>query len=517
MTLATDEIVEIEEEDLSKPEAEHKLKKDRTFYEFLDNFAGQSSVRCELFRDQPRMWAGKNTRGYVTTYDGTDLTIAEIQAAHGGGTFRLVIKTPTKSGRWVIRDQYTIEIQGDPIIAGLNPSPTEATASQEKTSMSDEAVKQAFEFARSATEKAESRNNGSDLEVLGGLMENFQKTQEHSNTQLLDFLKAQTNQPKDNAAEQVFELMKTNLQGEGSRLAALRDAHEAELRQKATFHEGQIERLQDRHDRDMQSAKDAALREIDGLKTANAAAIEAFKNGFEMRLEALKETVKRYEREIDQKNQELVELRARKEKGPLDALKEMAAIKTAMDEFSPSGGDDDEPKGLAAKALDALGPLAERFAMNLSAPAAAPEAPAQLPPGGEDDPIVEVKMSDGSTRQMPRSQLIHLQQMQARQQAEAEAAAAGPQMNLPPEQIQVAVTYMENAFNNQIDPEVFAQSARSSVPGEIIDFLKEHGVDPFIDIVAKLGPDSVLASVRGRTFVRKVAECLLPPSSEKAE
>jgi hypothetical protein len=299
---ATAEEIKAEEKKLPA-ETNYENKKSESFYDFLSSFADQNAVRCELYRDKPREWGGKNTRGYITDYDGTDLTVDEIKETHGGGTFRVIIKTPAKSGKWMIRDQHVLQISGDPLI--FDSDKQGAPSLQEKQpSMSEEAVKQAFEFADRATERAAAgqNNSGNELEVMGNLMERFHQSQENSNERFLEFMRTQAAAPKeDGASEKVFELMKTNLEGEGSRLTALKASHEAEMRQKEIFHQGQIERLQDRQDREMLAAREAAVREIESVKSSQLAASEAFKNGFEMRLEALKETIKRYERELEQK------------------------------------------------------------------------------------------------------------------------------------------------------------------------------------------------------------------------
>jgi hypothetical protein len=67
---------------------------------------------------------------------------------------------------------------------------------------------------------------------------------------------------------------------------------------------------------------------------------------------------------------------------------------------------------------------------------------------------------------------------------------------------------MEGAVQNGTDPVVFASSARSAIPGDILAAIEKMGIDEFLNSIA-LPQDSNLRSQRGRNFARTVAQTLL--------
>ena len=76
-----------------------------------------------------------------------------------------------------------------------------------------------------------------------------------------------------------------------------------------------------------------------------------------------------------------------------------------------------------------------------------------------------------------------------------------------PDEVKMAVTFMENAVRNGTEPEKFARGARNLVPGDVLSFIQRVGVDAFLDKV--VDASSPLASVRGRQFARAVAKILV--------
>jgi hypothetical protein len=68
---------------------------------------------------------------------------------------------------------------------------------------------------------------------------------------------------------------------------------------------------------------------------------------------------------------------------------------------------------------------------------------------------------------------------------------------------------LENSLINGTTAEVFVQSARSSIPTGIIQAIRVMGIDQFVSQFVRMDENSHLATVRGRSFLRKVAHLLV--------
>jgi len=96
-----------------------------------------------------------------------------------------------------------------------------------------------------------------------------------------------------------------------------------------------------------------------------------------------------------------------------------------------------------------------------------------------------------------------------KEKMEKEIMGMDSEINIDDKSIEIATQYIEAAYRNGIDPKVFANSARSSIPGPILEYVRGKGIDSFLDNVAKLDGSSALTTVAGREYVRNVAKCLL--------
>jgi uncharacterized membrane protein YkoI len=301
----------------------------------------------------------------------------------------------------------------------------------------------------------------------------------------------------------------------GNNLQAVRIAHDSEMKELRSFHRSELGRREDRFERELDNSRKATDREIESLKSAHQVAIDSQRIGYDMRIDGLKDQKKSMERELNELKTELAALRGRKDMTPVQQMQGLVEIKNAMESVMPSAAEE-VPKAGWERALDAmmgsslLEGVAERIA---SGP---PGEQQQQPP---QEQMVQIRRPDGQIVSVPASYVAQAQaQAAARQQASG--MADGPPQNQEPElsvdpgDVSKAVMFIEAAIRNGTAPEIFAASARNMIPADILTYIKGKGVDHFLNNVAKLEDGSPLATVVGRTYVRKVAKFLLEGTTE---
>jgi len=310
---------------------------------------------------------------------------------------------------------------------------------------------------------------------------------------------------------------------------------------KSTY-ESQIMTLRTTYESQISSLRESHAREI-SAQTLLTATRDTVGQG----------EVKRLEREVIELRAENKELRARKEKGPLEMFKEVNELK----ELVGADGDGEEKGAIAQVAeIIANSQIAVSLAKKLGGPDPTAQPPQQqLPPPhvpyvGQDGRmyvhdgqggVAEVRPQQPMLRRKkqarpapvapppapppppegapPEVQQAYEQAAQQHQQAEADHAMAVREarivesaQELPMDMVQAAVQYLENAFRANADnPDVVAQSLRSQalVPESVVKFLREHGVDVLMDRVARLDSSSPLSTQAGRNWIRKVVKGLL--------
>jgi hypothetical protein len=156
-----------------------------------------------------------------------------------------------------------------------------------------------------------------------------------------------------------------------------------------------------------------------------------------------------------------------------------AAPEAANDETAPPGD-----------AIDAA--LAE---MEQPADAAAPPAPAQ-----------PRQIAQGS--QLARPNPRQRQMVRGPQPAQPVALPRLKGKPPTPEEVKIAVEYLENAVGRGAKADEVARAAKALIPGRTLTYIKSVGVDNFLKSVADSKPGSPLTTQLGRTFVRQVATFL---------
>jgi hypothetical protein len=300
----------------------------------------------------------------------------------------------------------------------------------------------------------------------------------------------------------------------GNNIQAIRIAHESEMKEMRSFHRGEISRREDRFEKELDNVRKAAEREVDTLKAAHQVAVDSQRIGFEMRIDGLKDQKKQLERELNESKTELAALRGRKDMTPVQQMQGLVEIKNAMESIMPTP-DEASPKAGWERALEAIvgSPFMEGVGQRIAegGPAAAQPEP--------EEQMVRIKRPDGQIVNVPAS---YVAQAQAARAARAQASgmedappeAQSPEITVDPADVQKAVVFIEAAIRNGTPAEIFAASARNMMPADILAHIKSKGVDHFLNNVAKLEDGSPLATVVGRTYVRKVAKFLLEGTTE---
>jgi hypothetical protein len=501
---------------VGKPDQKAEIEDKESVYDWLSAFGDHGEIIVTLNRTSPKNWGGVQTSGMLGNYD-MDLNEEAIYAEHGGGKFQLKVYRKNAKGRREYVNARTFEIAGAPKLeklrgaaatTGGNENPTLAGKAMDALAAVAESERRAAAEARAAG----NNNQGMDLAAMQALnaplLAQIQSLSEQ-NVALQARIFEMANKPADNSSQdKLFDIMSNKETSHGNDIQAIRASHDSELRQMREFNREEIKRRDARFEKELDHARLASTREIETLKLAHAQAMESQRLGYDMRIDSLKETQKRIDRELSEARTEVIALRAKKELSPLEQMQGVVELKNA---FAALGPEEAEPKSVWEKAAEGAAPLIEAAAMRLAGAGGGEQVQAQE----AEDPMVQVTLTDGRVTHMPRSQALRLRAQAEQQQAQhQEAVAQGTAINIDEASIKLATGYMENAFSNGISPEVFANSARSSIPGPILDHLKQHGVDVFLDSVSKIDASSRLATVDGRNYVRQVASYLLRGTAE---
>ena len=497
-------------------------------YDWLSDLGTTGAIKAKLKRIKPKttIYKGRvvNCGGTLDEYE-EPVTEEQIRQEHGGGKFQLIVQIMGKNKggnpQWKYHGSRTFEIAGDPDVRRLLLA--EDMPDKDSASSGDGVVAQAMNMSMRLTQDAQDRadasqrTGGTDHEAMRMMLEPMQQqiatlsaALTAKETQVFEML----NKPVDNTSQdRLFGIMESKETAHGNNLQTIRIAHEAEMKELRSFHRGEIVRREDRFEKEIDNSRKATDREVESLKSAHQVAIDSQRIGFDMRIDGLKDQKKHLERELSENKTELATLRGRKDMTPVQQMQGLVEIKNAMEAVMPSAVEE-VPKAGWERALDAMmgSPLLEGVAQRI----------AEGPPGeqAQQEPMVQIRRQDGQVVSVPASYVAQAQAARAaREQAGGEDPAPAPQeqepeMSIDPVEVKKAVLFIEAAVRNGTAPEIFAASARNMIPANILTYIKVKGVDHFLNNVAKLEDGSPLATVIGRTYVRKVAKFLLEGTTE---
>jgi hypothetical protein len=507
------------------------IDEEAAMYDWLSQLGSEGAIKAKLKRIKPKtvVYKGRvvNCGGTLDEYE-EPLTEEQIKQEHGGGKFQLVVQKMTKNANgnptWKYHGARTFEIAGDPDVRRLVMGTEDEGVGD--VDHGNGPVSQAMNMMQHAAQRAEERaedmrGSGMDHDLINTIMAPMQAQL----AQLTDALRQKEgqvfellNKPTDTSSQdRLFGIMENKETTHGNSLEALRQMHAGEIRQIRDFNRDEIKRREDRFERELEHSRQATAREISTMERAHNQSLDSQRIGFESRIDGLKDQKKTLERELSEVKTELASLRGRKDMTPVQQMQGLVEIKNAMESIMPTAAEE-SPKTGWERALDSLmgSPLLEGVAQRI----------AEGPPGEGEDPtvppqqMVKVRRPDGQIVEVPASYVAQAQAARAARQAAGVEDPAPPEpetVSIDAADVEKAVIFIEAAFRNATPPEIFAASARNMIPAEILRHIKSKGVDHFLNNVAKLEDGSPLATVIGRTYVRKVAKFLLEGTTEGVE
>lgn len=501
---------------------------DRSLRAMMDELGTQGAFKIQIRRDKPISIRvnGKEikTQGHLETID-YPVDEEYLRTQHGGGTYHLKITPQGPDGSYQYKKGYhrTVEIAGDPNVDRLPSAQppavmgaASAPAEREHPSL---AIK-AFDMMQSQLDRP-AKAAGPDP-AIQMLIEQMNRQLIASNNQVAalsaEMTAMRTRPPEGDPVKD--KILSNLLDGQSGHVEALRLRYEAELRQ---VKDGAIQdqkRAEDRHDREISaerrrhedalaSVRASYEREIAAVRQSHEVALAATRASSELQSGTLTRDNSRLEREITELRREVTDLKAKKDKGILEQAKEIQAIQEALGSVGGEKGSGWERLADLVTNPDALAAILStvRGGAGAAAAAVAPKvAPAPVGPR-------IMRQADGTkVALMPSGE-----QIPVKKRPKVIAQGDGTQLVIPeiePAQLAMVVAFLESAFTGGKEPEIVAQSYQSTVPGNILAWIREHeteqtsGVDLFLTQVAKLPGTSPLASMRGRNWVRALGKAL---------
>lgn len=486
-----------------------RKNEDITVYDFLKNFSGGPPLRISLIRIAPAKWEGQNIEGLIATYD--DFIDEDfIQENFGGGKYQIKVSKDRGNGQYVYAGAKTCKIAGNPKPQFDSPK---LDSKDIPISSSDDTVRAALTMAQNLTRDAIDRADRVELrpqgpigiapEILPLLLEPLKLQVQTLNAQLAEKDRIIVEKDKiindlsNKKPDTMFQdtIVGKLIDNESTKLEAVRMQHESERRQLVQSYADEIKRIQDRQDYELRRIEDAHKRELQHAVSSVDVRIESLKNGYEGRLEAKDNRIKDLERDLTRYSSELIELRAKKDKGPLENIKDMIELKENMAALG-MGNDEAEEPSVFDKALEMAAPLVAGIGKRLE---------------GQSTPVPqEGQVKRRIIRAVPKK-------TGEQTQAQTEQTKQLEGLNLDSVEVAAAVTFMETGLRNGTSPENFAQSVRNMVPMSVLNALKEKGVDTFLDQIANnhIQVSSPLTTQVGRTWIRKVVRYLLTESTDE--
>ena len=454
--------------------------------------------------------------GYLKTYNKA-IDEDYIKDHHGGGTYELTFNRRGDDGKFKYFAHRVIVVAGDPLVDDLprNAPPTGAVSTPvtAATGENPTIVNKALEMMNSQLERAQKvadqeRNRGSSDSnpAVDMLVQTLQQQIAASHTELAEMRKqvtamATTKPPEDPFRERLLDRLMAD---DSSRMGAQRDRYESEIRQlKDGF--GQDERrLRDSFERDKAAMIAAHDRELSAVRQSNELAMSAIKMSFETQMKLLEGSQRTLERDNTELRLEVKELRAKKDKTIVEQAKDLQAVKEAL------GLDEEEAsKGNLDKVMDMISnPAALDFAKGIMNRGQAAPATIQQAVQQTGKPMIVAQPNGQKFRLEADGKTLTPVKQRVAPKPKPVNPDGTPAIELPEisqETISLVVGMLERAFAGDQQPEVVAQSWRMNIPEDVLQALRDHGVDVFLTKVAKLPSTSPLSSLLGKNWVRKVS------------
>lgn len=518
---------------------EIRAEEDESLKGALEALGPDGSFKIHVTRLEPEEWldpqSGRRvkTLGKLKTYT-TRIDEDFIADRHGGGKYLVRFMRRNAKGSYQFVTQRTIDIAGDPRTDDVPrtssvPGATAAAAPGEHPSL----VKEAFQVMREQLDRSSDRDReprdprGIDptIQVVIDQFREDGRRRDAENAELRIELAEtrKSNKPVEDPIKD--EILRSMMGGERGHVEALRLRYESELRMAKDAGVQDQQRIYDRHDRELLAVRQGFEREISAIRSAHEVALASAKASYEMQVQVLNADIRRLERDNTDLRSDIKDLRARKDKTIVETVKDLEAVKNALGLDGEGGEKSNFDKFLEV----ATSPAAAEFVQRIipgpgqGAAAAAPPAQAIAPQSQPSRQLVQdptgqkfLLVNDGKGRQ----QLVPVKKKPKVIPAttNADGTVATPAVQLPevdPAQVALLVGYLERAFAGNQEPEIVAQSGRTSLPEEILTWIRDNdsgtvsGVDLFMKEVAKLPSTSPLTTQLGKNWLRRVGKALV--------
>jgi hypothetical protein len=514
----------------------------KSLRELIESFGTDGAFMIKVERTHPDnsfdVASGRtfDTLGFCGKFENKPIDEDYIEKQYGGGVYAVKFheKNPGGSG-WKYAAQLTIKIPGDPNLApyrqkaGLTATGTQpATNPNENPSI----VKEAMGMVAKQLESAELRaaSAGNNDQVIALMREQLAAARQES-AELRAEIRQLANKPPAPAAparsaieDQMFSAL---LSGDSARNTQLVATHASEIRTLKESAAEDLKRQEQRFDNRLADLKAAHEREILAMKQSHEIALAAAKQSHEVQQASskashelsqsvLKSENSRLEKENDRLLAEVKELRAKKDLSPIEMLKQVEVLKNAL------GAGDEEETSTVGKVVEAVtnpgffegvATVINQVKTQTAAPQQQ-QAEQQQALAQQKKPQI-VKHNGEKYALMPDGTL----KGPLRKKTPAEKTAEGggeegkpaePQMpTIEPGQLAMTIQFLDSACSGGQDPEVVAQGMRSRGPDELMAAIREHGVDAVISKMAKLPSSSILSSIAGRNWLRKLGTALV--------
>jgi hypothetical protein len=492
----------------SKAMNELRNNEDRSLKDYLEEISAGGAIRVKVTRTSPKTWKGLNVGGAIASYD-HQIDEDWIRDHHGGGNFMLVVQKPRTNGAgWVYAGGRAVAIAGDPRTDDVFRDRAGEAPANGAASPANGIVDKTFSVLERELANARQQHtpHGPDTATMQMMMGPLQQQLDQLSSMVRDkdrqLAAAQVVKPveRDEFRDKMLDKL---LDGDNARITALRSQYESELRQVKQSAIDNESRLRDSFERDKQSLAMSHERELNALRSAYDMRVAGQEVGANASRTLMDGEIRRLQADLSEAKAEVIALRAKKEKSPMESMTEIAQFRETMGEIF---GDDKEKSTfdkLAEAGLPILQGVLAKANEQQSVPAPAP------PPQFRPRPPQLMTGPDGNLyRPGPGGEPILVRE---RKRAVPPSATGQPSSvpEIPVTTIKAAVDFLESAYRNNQDPSEVATSVRSMIPTDVMTAIRELGIDGFLTNVAKLDGTSPLASQAGRNWSRKLGKSLL--------
>ena len=331
---------------------------------WLSAFGGDDFL-IKITRKQPRIWKGSDIAGHLESVTET-IDEEYIREKWGGGTYFIMVHRRDREGRMKYETARTIKLSGDPVVskdmaAAQEPAPSDGSTVGQAMAAMQWMTKEALSEKREAERSKPTGFDPALMQVIQApvleqvrsmqaLVQQLQAQLAAKDERIADVLTRR----RDDGPTFQDRMLEKMVEGESSRIEALRANHDSELRQLKEYHHSELERERERMRDDMRSREKQHERELEAMREARRVAEDANKTSHETRVDGLKAEVTRLQGETAALKAEVAELRARKEKTLPEQAREIAAVQEALQAIGVGGKDDDDDKGMFERVVGAV-------------------------------------------------------------------------------------------------------------------------------------------------------------------